>query len=166
MHALLRRLAPQIAVAAIAAAGCASAQPSGKAASCVPQPTLAPLEPLEIVTDKGRAKFMVEVADSPREREVGMMCRRAMAPDRGMLFDFKRSQPVAFWMENTLIPLDMIFIRADGRVLSIQRNARPLDPTPLPAGGEVLGVLEVPGGRASQLGVLPGDRVIHRIFPH
>jgi uncharacterized membrane protein (UPF0127 family) len=82
-----------------------------------------------------------------------------------MLFDFKSPREVAFWMRNTYIPLDLIFIRADGRVLSIARNAKPFDETPIPSGGPILGVLEIPGGRAAQIGVLPGDRVVHRIFP-
>jgi uncharacterized membrane protein (UPF0127 family) len=94
------------------------------------------------------------------------MCRKLLAANRGMLFDFRKpTDDVAFWMRNTLIPLDIVFIRPDGRVLSIARNARPLDETPLPAGGRVRGVLELAGGRAAQIGLMPGDRVVHRIFP-
>lgn len=122
-------------------------------------------EPLEIVTPTGRTKFLVEVVDNDATRSKGLMNRRSLAPDRGMLFDFKSPREVAFWMRNTYIPLDLIFIRADGRVLSIARNAKPFDETPIPSGGPILGVLEIPGGRAAQIGVLPGDRVVHRIFP-
>lgn len=93
------------------------------------------------------------------------MFRKSLAPDRGMLFTYKRPQPASFWMKNTLIPLDIIYIQPDGRILSIVRNARPHDETPLPSGGLILGVLEIAGGRAAQLGILPGDRVFHRIFP-
>ena len=83
-----------------------------------------------------------------------------------MLFDFRGpTDNVAFWMRNTLIPLDIVYIRPDGRVLSIARNARPLDETPLPAGGQIRAVLELAGGRAAQIGLLPGDKVAHRIFP-
>ena len=139
--------------------------PKSPPARCAPVQHLSPLQPLEIVTSRGRVRLQVEFADTPRTREVGLMCRRDLAPDRGMLFDFKASQDVAFWMRNTLIPLDMLFITADGRVLSIARNAQPLDETPIPAGGKVRAVLEIPGGRAAELGVLPGDRVLHRIFP-
>jgi uncharacterized membrane protein (UPF0127 family) len=117
------------------------------------------------VTAKGRFAFQVEYADSFAERETGLMCRRALAPDRGMLFDFRQpTDDVAFWMRNTLIPLDIVFIRPDGRVLSIARNARPLDETPLPAGGEIRGVLEIAGGRAAQIGLQPGDQVMHATF--
>jgi hypothetical protein len=122
-------------------------------------------EPLEIVTATGRVRFVVEIADNDLTRTKGLMHRKSMAPDRGMLFDFKTPREVAFWMRNTYIPLDLIFIQKDGRVLSIARNARPMDDTPIPSGGPVVGVLEIAGGRAAQIGVLPGDRVRHRIFP-
>lgn len=123
------------------------------------------LEAVEVVTSRGRARFQVEIAATPAEQAKGLMFRKSLAPDRGMLFTYKRPQPAAFWMKNTLIPLDIIFIQPDGRILSIVRNARPHDETPLPSGGMILGVLEIAGGRAAQLGILPGDRVLHRIFP-
>jgi len=130
------------------------------------QAEIAPLQPLALQTRQGRFDFQVEYAGSPDQRETGLMCRTAIAPDHGMLFDFDAPSPgVAFWMRNTLIPLDIIFIRPDGRVLSIARNAKPLDETPLPAGGTIRGVLEVAGGRAAQIGLTPGDKVIHKIFP-
>ncbi len=93
------------------------------------------------------------------------MFRKSLAPDRGMLFRYNPPQRAAFWMKNTLIPLDIIYIAPDGRVLSIARNAVPHDETPLPSGGVIQGVLEIPGGRAAQLGILPGDRVLNKIFP-
>jgi uncharacterized membrane protein (UPF0127 family) len=123
------------------------------------------LETIEVVTRRGGARFQVEIAATRAEQARGLMFRKALAPDRGMLFVYKRPQPAAYWMKNTLIPLDIIFIQPDGQVLSIARNARPHDETPLPSGGLVLGVLEIAGGRAAQLGILPGDRVLHRIFP-
>ena len=123
------------------------------------------LEPLEILTPKGRAKFMVEIADDDQERAQGLMYRKSLASDRGMLFDFKTERSVSFWMRNTYIPLDMIFIRADGRIRSIARNTTPMSDQGVPSGGPVRAVLEIPGGRAAELGVLPGDRVLHRIFP-
>jgi uncharacterized membrane protein (UPF0127 family) len=124
------------------------------------------LQPLEISTSKGPAKFMVEFADTEKTREYGLMCRKLVAPDRGMLFDFKGPvDNVAFWMRNTLIPLDIIYIRPDGTVLSIARNVPPLNESPVPAGGRIRAVLELASGRAAQLGILPGDRIVHRIFP-
>jgi uncharacterized membrane protein (UPF0127 family) len=123
------------------------------------------LETVEIVTGKGRARFQVEIAATPPQQKRGLMFRESLAPDRGMLFTYAKPQPAAFWMKNTLIPLDILYIAPNGRVLSIARNARPHDETPIASGGMVLGVLEIAGGRAAQLGVLPGDRVVHRIFP-
>jgi hypothetical protein len=124
------------------------------------------VEQLDIATARGVYHFKVEIADTDATRERGLMFRKSLAPDHGMLFDFKAEQPVAFWMENTLIPLDMLFITADGRVFSIARNAVPMDKAPIPSGGPVLGVLEIAGGRAAQIGVAPGDRVRNRIFHH
>ena len=110
-------------------------------------------------------RFTAEIAETDETREIGLMCRKHLAPDHGMLFDFKLPRGgIAFWMKNTLIPLDMVFIAADGRVVSIAHDARPLDETPIPAGGVILGVLEIGGGRAAALDIQPGDRVHERIF--
>lgn len=148
---------------ALTAGGAAQAQlPRQNPSSCKGQAELTPLQPLTLTTDKGAFKFMVELADSPREREYGLMCRKRMAPDRGMLFQFPKAEYQAFWMRNTLIPLDIIYIGADGRVVSIVRNARPLDETPLPSSAPAKFVLELAGGRAAQIGLLPGDKVQHR----
>lgn len=122
-------------------------------------------KPLDIVTAHGVAHFTVEVADTPKTREHGLMFRKSLAPDRGMLFDFKTSHPVTFWMKNTLIPLDMIFIGPDGRIVSIARRAEPMSETNIPSGGDVLGVLEIRGGRADEIGAARGDRVRNAIFP-
>jgi uncharacterized protein len=121
-------------------------------------------EPLSIATRQGVVRFRVEIADTAATRERGLMFRRHLAADGGMLFDFRTPQPVAFWMKNTLIPLDMIFIARDGRIVSIARNATPLSEAPIPSGGEVLGVLELRGGRAAEIGAEPGDQVEERIF--
>ena len=121
-------------------------------------------EPLAVVTQRGVSHFTVEVADTDKTREQGLMFRKFMAPGRGMLFDFKRPQEVAFWMKNTLIPLDMLFIAQDGRIVYIAHEATPLSEVPIPSGGVVLGVLELAGGRAAQIGVVPGDEVRNRIF--
>jgi uncharacterized membrane protein (UPF0127 family) len=92
------------------------------------------------------------------------MYRRELPEGRGMLFDFQAEQPVAFWMKNTYIPLDMIFIRKDGRILRIAENTEPLSERLVPSGGPVLAVLEVIGGTAKKLGIAAGDRVGGSIF--
>ncbi|MFN4282112.1 MAG: DUF192 domain-containing protein [Alphaproteobacteria bacterium] len=120
---------------------------------------------LSIRTADGKTHaFKVELATTPAERAQGLMFRRSLAPDAGMLFDFGRSEPVAMWMENTLIPLDMLFIAADGRVVNIAQRAVPFDRTPIPSKGPVKGVLELPGGTAARLGLKAGDVVQHAIF--
>ena len=142
----------------VGASAGALAAPQGKSAS-------GKLETVEIVTLRGRQSFQVEIAATRAEQERGLMFRKSLAPDHGMLFTYAKPQRVAYWMKNTLIPLDIIYIAPNGKILSIARNARPHDETPLASGGLVLGVLELAGGRAAQLGILPGDRVLHRIFP-
>jgi len=136
--------------------------PRQSAKVCIGQPEILPLEALQVLARGGKQSFMVEVANNPTEREYGLMCRRALAPDRGMLFVFERSEPQAFWMRNTLIALDIIYLDAKGRVVSISRNARPLDETPLPSGGASQFVLEIAAGRALQIGLQVGDQVRHR----
>lgn len=121
-------------------------------------------EPLEIVTAGGVRHFTVEIADTDATRESGLMFRKSMAPDKGMLFDFGTPQAVTFWMKNTLIPLDMVFIAKDGHVVSITRNAVPMSEALIPSGGPIVGVLELRGGRAGEIGVKPGDEVRERIF--
>ncbi len=124
------------------------------------------VEPLMIATARGGFHFHVEIADNDASRERGLMFRKSLAADRGMLFDFKSPQSVAFWMKNTLIPLDMLFIAPDGHIVSIARNAVPMSEAPIPSGGEVLCVLEVRGGRAAEIGAEPGDLVTERRFHH
>jgi len=116
---------------------------------------------LTIATAKGDHAFNVEVVDTPEGRGKGLMFRTELAPDAGMLFDFKESRPVGFWMQNTLIPLDMLFIRHDGTIANIQVNAKPMDTTTIPSDGPVEFVLEIAGGRSVELGIAAGDTVIH-----
>jgi uncharacterized membrane protein (UPF0127 family) len=150
-----------------ASAACAQDIPRMDAAHCVGQPVLKPLEPLEVHTAKSVYKFQVEYADTERSREYGLMCRKKVAPLAGMLFDFKAPMTgVAFWMRNTLIPLDIVYIRPDGTVLSVARNVPALDESGVPAGGIVRWVLELATGRAAELGLQPGDRITHRTMPH
>ena len=124
----------------------------------------APLQTLEIASKSGVHTFAVEMAVTPAEREKGLMFRKELPEGRGMLFDFQHDQDVSFWMENTYIPLDMIFIRGDGRILRIAENTEPLSTKLIPSGGPVRAVLEVIGGTAAKLGIAPGDTVAHSIF--
>jgi uncharacterized membrane protein (UPF0127 family) len=98
------------------------------------------------------------VAASPEQQERGLMFRKSVAPDAGMIFPYNPPQQVAFWMKNTLVPLDIIFIDANHKIARIT-NAQPLDLTPLPSGVPVSGVLELAGGRAAELGIKEGDTV-------
>lgn len=119
---------------------------------------------LEIVTKNGVHVFTVEVARTDEERAKGLMFRKELAEGTGMLFDFKPDQDVAMWMRNTYIPLDMLFINADGTIRRIAENTEPLSEKTIPSGGPVRGVLEVIGGTAKKLGIAPGDKVAHPLF--
>jgi uncharacterized membrane protein (UPF0127 family) len=124
----------------------------------------AELQTLEIASKTGVHAFQVEMAITPEEKEHGLMFRRELPEGQGMLFDFQFDQNVAFWMKNTYIPLDMLFIRADGRILRIAENTEPLSERNIPSGGPVRAVLEVIGGTAKKLGIAAGDRVGGSIF--
>jgi uncharacterized membrane protein (UPF0127 family) len=119
---------------------------------------------LVIVTGGREIKFDVELALNDAERSRGLMFREKLGPYDGMLFDFHREAPVSFWMKNTLIPLDMIFIAADGTIRSIHANAVPHSVETIPSQFPVRGVLEINGGSAKLLGIKPGDKVKHAIF--
>ena len=124
-----------------------------------------PIEKLQIATHDGHVhRFKVEIADNDASRERGLMFRKSLAPDAGMLFDFKTPQDVSFWMKNTLIPLDLLFIDEHGTVVNIAADATPLSEANINSAGPILGVLEIKGGRAAQLGIRPGDQVRERIF--
>lgn len=114
-----------------------------------------------IVSRKDEFVFSIEIADTPAATSRGLMFRRELAPDAGMLFDFVNERPVSFWMRNTLIPLDMVFIRANGEIVRVHENAIPHDETPIPSGEPVRFVLEIPGGRAAELGIGAGDTLVH-----
>jgi uncharacterized membrane protein (UPF0127 family) len=112
-------------------------------------------------TATGDYAFTVEVVDTPATRQKGLMFVQSLGKDAGMLFDFKQEQETAFWMQNTFIPLDMIFIAADGVVKTIHVNAKPHDTTSIPSQVPVQFVLEIPGGRSVEIGLKPGDRIEH-----
>jgi len=112
------------------------------------------------VTSAGKLhRFRVEVARRDSEQEKGLMFRTAMGADEGMIFPMTPPRHAAFWMKNTVIPLDIIFIGSDRRILNIAANAVPYSEEPLPSTGAAAAVLELGGGRAAQLGIGPGDRV-------
>ncbi len=108
--------------------------------------------------------FSVELATNDAQRARGLMFRKSLPEGHGMLFDFQTEQPVQFWMRNTYIPLDMIFIRGDGRVLNIAQNTTPLSDALVPSAGPVRGVLEVIAGTARKFHIAPGDRVTGSFF--
>jgi uncharacterized membrane protein (UPF0127 family) len=123
------------------------------------------LEALSIATQGGqRQAFRVEVARNDADRAQGLMFRRSMPADQGMLFDFGRVEPVSMWMQNTYLPLDMLFIRADGSIARIAANTEPLSTRTIPSGEPVLAVLELNAGTAARLGIKAGDRVEHPLF--
>lgn len=109
-------------------------------------------------TSKGDFPFTIEIADTEASRERGLMFRTSLAPDAGMLFDYHQEQQTSFWMQNTLIPLDMIFISASGIVKTIHVNARPMDTTSIPSEVPIRFVMEIPGGRSEEIGLKVGDR--------
>lgn len=125
-----------------------------------------PINELTIVTAAGaRHRFTLEIANTPETRSRGLMFRRELAPDHGMLFDFGGAeQPIQMWMKNTYIPLDMIFIRANGVIRRIAADTTPFSEDTIASGGPVKGVLEVIAGTARRLGIAAGDRVEHPFF--
>ncbi|WP_426406910.1 DUF192 domain-containing protein [Bradyrhizobium ganzhouense] len=124
----------------------------------------ASFQPLEIVTKNGVQVFSVEMATTDEEKQTGLMYRKELADGKGMLFDFNPEQEVSMWMKNTYVSLDMIFIRADGRILRIAENTEPLSTKIISSGGPARAVLEVVAGTAQKYGIRPGDRVGHPLF--
>jgi uncharacterized membrane protein (UPF0127 family) len=119
------------------------------------------LEQVELKIDSAgkQHRFTVEVARTAEEQATGLMNRQSLAPDRGMVFPFDQPRVASFWMKNTLIPLDLIFVRADGSIANIEANTVPLSLDPVLSIEPVAAVLEIAGGRAEELGIRPGDKV-------
>jgi uncharacterized membrane protein (UPF0127 family) len=115
--------------------------------------------PLTVTSGERVHRFTVEVARTAEEQATGLMNRSSLAPDRGMVFPFDAPRDASFWMKNTLIPLDIIFVRADGSIANIEANTVPLSLQPVLSDGPVSAVLEIAGGRSAELGVKPGDKV-------
>ena len=148
---MLRVAAAMLMLAAVYAAALTPAHAAGRAT-------------IEIVSGTGVHAFNVELATNDAERSRGLMFVKSLPEGQGMLFDFKRDQPVSFWMHNTYIPLDMIFIASNGRIMHIAENAKPMSDDLIPSQYPVRAVLEVIGGTAEKLGLKPGDRVTGSIF--
>jgi uncharacterized membrane protein (UPF0127 family) len=119
---------------------------------------------LTIVSATGPHRFTVEVAETSAQMEQGLMFRRSMPPDAGMLFDYKAPTVATMWMRNTFIPLDMLFVDAQGRIVNIRERAVPQSLDVIAAAAPVRAVIELNGGTAARLGIAPGDRVEHPIF--
>nr|WP_294847512.1 DUF192 domain-containing protein [uncultured Sphingomonas sp.] len=115
--------------------------------------------PLTITSNSKVHRFTVEVAASEEQQMTGLMNRPALARDRGMIFPFPQPRIASFWMKNTLIPLDIIFVRTDGTIANVAANAIPLSLEAVSSDGEVGSVLEINGGQAAELGIGPGDKV-------
>ena len=119
--------------------------------------------PLTIQTSKGKHRFTVEVAETTEQQAQGLMFRKSLDPDRGMIFPRTPPEDATFWMKNTLIPLDMLFIREDGTIARIAENTVPMSLDPVPSLEPVAAVLEIAGGRSAELGIKQGDKVS---WPH
>jgi uncharacterized membrane protein (UPF0127 family) len=120
--------------------------------------------PLTIRSASGEHRFVAEVAATPEQQERGLMFRRELGPDRGMIFPYDPPQVVGFWMKNTLIPLDMLFVDGQGRIVSLHERAVPGSLETIGSGAPVRAVVELNGGTVARLGIKPGDRVLFPIF--
>jgi hypothetical protein len=129
-----------------------------------PQNPEGPTDPLTIVSAGKTHAFKVELADTPKESEMGLMYRASMPKDHGMIFDFRPAKEVTMWMKNCLFPQDMLFLDTDGAVLAIAENARPGSTRLITPGFPIASVLELNGGVAKELGLKPGDKVKHKLF--
>lgn len=162
---LTRKLAFGLALPLLAMAACSaggSQAEAGAAASAAPavHPVSGlPVIPLTVHRAGKKLAFRVEVARTGAEQAQGLMFRTTLGPDEGMIFPMHPPRQASFWMRNTVIPLDIIHIGVDGRISNIHANTVPYSESPLPSEGLVKGVLELNGGRAAELGIVPGDKV-------
>lgn len=158
---MFRYAAALILALSLAPAACADVLPA-------PDDTPPPVEfrttPLILETANGTHAFTVEVAETPEQRARGLMFREVMSGDAGMIFDYQRDLEISMWMKNTILPLDMVFISADGTVFSVKKGAEPYSLAHISSGGKVRAVLEINAGVADMLQIAPGDRVRHEIF--
>lgn len=128
--------------------------------ACSQEPQALPSMPLVIHTKQnGALMFDIEIARTPEQLERGLMYRKELPSNKGMLFVFTEEREASFWMENTLVPLDMLFIKADGTIAHIHEMAKPLDRTPIPSVEKVKAVLEILGGESAKQGIKIGDTI-------
>lgn len=149
-------------LAFLALATPAAAKPMPPAAPAAPNARLKTV-PLTLRTATGAHRYTVEVAATAREQEVGLMFRRAMPRRHGMIFPMFPARPASFWMRNTYLPLDIVFIAPGNEVLTVAANAQPLSESLIDSGGPVVAVLELNAGEAARIGLKPGDRVDWRM---
>ena len=149
----MRRFAPLFAFAALVTACAGTLASTAALFSSLDQAQVT------VSTSSGEHEFTVWIAADERSREQGLMYIRELPPDRGMLFLFERPQPVAFWMKDTYVSLDLVFIDPAGRVLNVAADAKPLSLMPIQSRGDALAVLELLAGTARKIGLQPGDRV-------
>lgn len=158
------RLSHALIAALLALSACSTGAVYGAGSALQESPAVHPESGLPVIgltvtAGKQRHDFRVELASSGAEQARGLMFRETLGPDEGMLFPMQPPRQAAFWMRNTVIPLDIIFIGADRRILNIAADTVPYDETPLPSWGIAAAVLEIPGGRAAELDIGPGDKV-------
>jgi len=136
---------------------------AAKPDTAAPFPDL-PRAEIQAITAGGRHDFKVWIADNDRSRERGLMFVKSLPADQGMLFLFERPQFASFWMKNTYLSLDIVFIGPDGVIVNIARDAEPLSQRTIESDAPVKGVLELIAGTAKKIGLTPGDRILHKAF--
>ncbi len=155
-------------IAVLLAAACLACSPQGAAGTAPTAAAAAPdthpvsgleVVPLSVTSGAKRHAFTVEVADTPQAQSRGLMFRTELGPNEGMVFPYSAPQMLSFWMKNTPLPLDIIFIGADGKIVNIAAMTTPYSLDSVPSTGPAVAVLEIPGGRAEELGIGPGDSV-------
>jgi hypothetical protein len=137
---------------------------TGSSAALPESALISKLEPVTVASDASVTMFTAEIADTEELRQRGLMFRHLLPEDKAMLFDYGKPRPVAMWMKNTNISLDMLFIREDGTIAAIAENTVPQSLDTISVQEPVRGVLEMAAGTVKRLGLRPNDRVYHRIF--
>lgn len=159
-----RRAAVGAALLHVAAACAVGLADAGVAVARSEATAAAREERLEIVTATGVRALDVEIAATPEKQALGLMYRTSLPDTKGMLFTHGEPRELSMWMRNTYIPLDMVFIRADGTIHRIEARTEPLSERIISSNGPVTAVLEIAGGAAERMGLKPGDKVRHRAF--